>query len=111
MTILTFRDFTFRATHHIPSKHGAASLPHWHTYTIRMWFLDAPDQDTLSQQVETHLKHLHGNALNSHVEGDTSDENLAAWFHKKAQMFGRCMRVRVTNDGQRGAEIMEHVNA
>jgi 6-pyruvoyl-tetrahydropterin synthase len=100
----TFRDFTFRAMHHIPSKHGAAALPHSHTYTVRFAFSGRPDQDQLSNALQSRYKHLHGHSLNTFLSGATSDEDLAEWFLDDVQAIAPCVRVTVTNDFQRGAE-------
>lgn len=110
MTTLTFRDFTFRAHHCLLNKHGAAAHPHWHTYTARFWFEDAPDQDYLSQMIEKRFVRLHGAALNLIVEPESSDEALAQWFIEQLSQSVdgidvNCVKVRVTNDGQRGAEV------
>ena len=103
----TFRDFTFRALHHIPSKHGAAALPHSHTYTVRFVFSGRPDQDQLSDALQARYKQLHGSSLNALVSGATSDEDLAEWFLADVQAVAPCIRVTVTNDFQRGAEASQ----
>jgi hypothetical protein len=103
MTV-TFRDFVFRCQHHMPSKSGAASLPHWHTYTVRFWFSGAPDQDWLSCELQKRYSKLHGSSLNSTLEGRSSDEDLAEWFFSDIQELAPCIKVTVTNDYQRGAE-------
>jgi hypothetical protein len=105
MKITTFRDFTWCSHHHIASKHGAAAHPHWHTYTARFWFKAEPDQDALAGQLEKVFGKLHGAALNAHVNPISTDEAVAAWLLNQAQQIGDCIRVCVTNDGQRGAEI------
>lgn len=50
---------------------------------------------------------LHGSALNAHVRPESTDEAVAAWLYSEAQQIAKCVRVRVTNDGQRGAEVEE----
>lgn len=105
--ITTFRDFTFRGQHHIPSKYGAAALPHWHTYTVRFVFTGKPDQDHLSNAIQTRYKHLHGISLNTLFAGATTDEDLAEWFLADVQAIAPCIRVAVTNDFQRGAEAAQ----
>ena len=105
LATLTFRDFTWRSHHHIASKHGAAARPHWHTYTARFWFSNSPDQDELSRMMEKTFGKLHGAALNAHVQPISTDEQLAAWLHFEAQQIAKCVRVRVANDWQRGAEV------
>ena len=105
MRTLTFKDFTWRSIHHIPTKFGAAATPHWHTYRARLFFEDAPDQDMLSRQIENHFVGLHGCALNAYVTPDTSDESVAAWLLQEAQKIGKCVKVVLENDYQRGAEI------
>ena len=102
---LTFRDFTFRAQHHVVSKWGAAALPHWHTYVVRMYFKAEPDQDQLVKDLERQFAHLHGASLNTVIEGETTDERVAEWFLKQTQERG-CVRVVLTNDYQRGAEVI-----
>lgn len=73
---------------------------------MRLWLTNRPDQDYLSEAIENQFVGLHGADLNE-ILPDSSDEGLAAWFLN--QMFGdintQCVRVTVTNDGQRGAEI------
>lgn len=103
MTV-TFRDFVFRCQHHMPSKSGAASLPHWHTYTVRFWVTGEPDQDWLSSEIQKRYGKFHGSSLNTILEGKSSDEDLAEWFLADAQSFALCHKVTVTNDYQRGAE-------
>lgn len=103
MTVLTFRDFIFRAQHHIAAKFGAAAIPHWHTYRVRFFFDESPDQDALSLALSQRYQHLHGIALNSLI-ADTSDEGLAAWFLEDAQAIAPCTKIIVENDYQRGAE-------
>lgn len=106
MSLLTFRDFSFRANHHLVRKHAAAGLPHWHSYVVRLWFTGQPDQDTLLEQIERRYQRLHGCALNAVLHPkESGDEELAAWFLADAAALGQCVRVTVTNDGQRGAEV------
>jgi hypothetical protein len=88
----------------MPSKFGAASLPHWHTYTVRFWFSGAPDQDWLSGELQKRYSKFHGSSLNGILGGKSSDEDLAEWFLSDIQTVAPCSRVRVTNDYQRGAE-------
>ena len=104
---LTFRDFTFRAQHHLPSKFGYAASPHWHTYTVRFWFKDDPDQDWLSGELQTRYAKFHGSSLNNVIEGESSDEALAKWFLNDIQSVKPCWKVCVTNDFQRGAEVYQ----
>lgn len=101
---LTFRDFTFRAAHFIPSKFGAAALPHWHTYRVRFFFAGDLDQDNLSEQMARRYAKLHGSSLNALLL-DSSDEGLAEWLLNDAQSLGDCRRVSVENDFQRGSEV------
>lgn len=89
------------------SKSGAASLPHWHTYTIRFWFTGQPDQDWLSNEIQKRYSKFHGSNLNTILEGKSSDEDLAEWFLCDAQSFALCHKVTVTNDYQRGAEASQ----
>jgi hypothetical protein len=103
-TVLTFYDFTFRAQHALGGRSAAAGHLHWHTYTVRLWFTGAPDQDQLSGKVETFYRDLHGADLGGHLE-DSSDEGLALQFLNTWATMG-CVRVRVTNDGRRGAEAI-----
>lgn len=103
MTI-TFRDFVFRCQHHMTNKSGSASLPHWHTYTVRFWFQGAPDQDWLTSELQKRYAIFHGSNLNGILDGRSSDEDLAEWFLSDVQSLASCERVRVTNDYQRGAE-------
>lgn len=107
MTTLTFRDFTFRAQHNMPSKHGAAAHPHWHTYLVRFWFTGSPDQDQLSAGIERRFVELHGCSLNKHLQPDNSDEALAVWMMEQVSGYCNfdCVKVTVINDGQRGAEV------
>jgi len=84
-------------------RFGAAACPHWHTYTVRLWFSGAPDQDGLSDSLAVRFKHLHGCLLNSIVHPESTDEALAEWFLANLAE-NKCVRVTVTNDGQRGAE-------
>ena len=100
---LTFKDFVFRASHHLPMRFGAASHPHWHTYSVRLWFSGSPDQDALSESLQARFKHLHGCYLNSLTLPESTDEALAEWFLNDLAAE-KCVRVTVTNDGQRGAE-------
>lgn len=102
---LTFRDFAWRSHHHIPSKFGAAALVHWHSYRARLWFSDKLDQDHLARQLEEVFGVLHGCALNSLVGVESTDEAVAEWLLMKAQDIGKCVRVTLENDGQRGAEV------
>ena len=53
--------------------------------------------------MEEIFHHLHGTALHTFIP-DSSDEGLAKYFLKQGTAFGRCVRVRVMNDGTRGAE-------
>lgn len=89
----------------MPSKHGAASHPHWHSYRARLWFSGPVDQDWLVAQLERTFSLLHGAALNAIVQSDSSDETVAAWLLNEAQKVGKCVRVSLENDGQRGAEV------
>jgi 6-pyruvoyl-tetrahydropterin synthase len=105
MKLETFYDFRFRAKHSLPGapeRSISASYSHWHSYTVRLWFSDARDQDQLSEEIETGFRHLHGSDLTKEVE-DSTDEGLAAWFLGKTG----CLRVRVTNDERRGAEATQ----
>jgi hypothetical protein len=99
MKIETFYDFQFRARHALPGRSETAAHPHWHSYCVRLWFLSAPDQDALSEKIEEHYKGLHGSDL-----GDQSTDEYLAWQFLKTWMSQGCVRVRVTNDGRRGAE-------
>lgn len=101
MKIETFYDFTFRARHSLPRSEAAAH-EHWHTYTVRLWLTAGSDQDWLSKDIEEGNKELHGANLNA-LLSDSSDEGLAEAFLKRFLGIG-CVRVRVTNDGRRGAE-------
>jgi hypothetical protein len=103
VTVLTFRDFIFRAQHHIAAKFGAAAIPHWHTYRVRFFFSESLDQDALSLALAHRYQRMHGVALNSLI-ADTSDEGLAAWFLEDAQGIAPCAKIIVQNDYQRGAE-------
>jgi hypothetical protein len=106
MKTTTFRDFSWRSIHHIPSKHGAASHPHWHSYRARFWFVGVFDQDNLVKELERVFGHLHGAALNGIVKPDSLDETVAAWLLNEATAkIGPCVRVMLENDGQRGAEV------
>lgn len=105
MSTLTFRDFTFCAQHHLANKFGAAASPHWHTYKVRFFFINAPDQDQLSKQLAHRYAGLHGSSLNSTIPNESSDEGLAAWFINDVQTVAKCVRVIVENDFQRGAEV------
>lgn len=102
---LTFRDFTWRSQHFLASKSGAAAHPHWHTYTARFWFAETPDQDALAGAMDEVFGKLHGCALDKVVTPESTDEAVAAWLLEQAQKLGRCVRVMLTNDGQRGAEV------
>jgi len=102
--ISTFQDFVFKSQHHIASKVGAATLPHWHTYAIRFWFTDSPDQDWLSNSLQQRYIQFHGSNMNAILQGRSSDEDLAQWFLNDVQSIGKCQKVTVTNDFQRGAE-------
>jgi hypothetical protein len=88
----------------MPLKQGAAGLPHWHTYVIRFWFQNSPDQDKLSHDLQKRYAHLHGSNLNAVLEGKSSDEELAEWFLSDVQAIAVCCKVTVINDFQRGAE-------
>lgn len=101
--VLTFRDFHFRANHCLSGKSHATAHPHWHAYVVRFWFTNAPDQDVLVARMEETFHHLHGSALHTFM-ADSSDEGSAKYFLKQGALFGRCVRVRVKNDGTRGAE-------
>lgn len=105
MNVLTFRDFSWRSSHHMPSKHGAAAHPHWHSYRARFWFDAVIDQDELPAALECVFGRLHGCALNAIVQPDSSDEAVAEWLMAEAQTIARCVRVTLENDGQRGAEV------
>ena len=105
MTVHTFRDFTFRAQHHIPSKFGVAAMPHWHTYCVRFFFAGSPDQDKLSRQLEQRYAQMHGASLNSVLTKESTDEDLAKWFLDDVQAIAKCVRVVVENDFQRGSEV------
>ena len=105
MKTLTFKDFTWRSIHHIPSKFGAAANPHWHTYRARLYFEGAPDQDMLSKEIERLFVGLHGAAINAYIQPDTSDESVAIWMMTEAQKIGKCVKVVLENDYQRGAEV------
>jgi len=98
-TLLTFYDFTFRAQHSLEGRSEAAAHPHWHTYTVRLWFDDAPDQDELSRRIEKRFNLLHGSSL-PEIISDSTDEGIALYFLGCTD----CTKVRVTNDGRRGAE-------
>jgi len=91
----------------MPSKHGAAAHPHWHSYRARFWFSGPVDQDWLVKQLEQVFAPLHGAALNAIVTTpDSSDETVAAWLMGEAKRrIGDCVRVSLENDGQRGAEV------
>jgi hypothetical protein len=104
---LTFRDFCWRSRHFIAGKHGAASLPHWHSYRARFWFAGSVDQDWLVKELERTFAALHGAALNAIVQPDSSDETVAAWLMGEAtRKIAPCVRVMLENDGQRGAEVV-----
>lgn len=103
MKTLTFYDFQFRAKHALAGRNEAAAHPHWHSYVVRLWFNNAPDQDALSESIEAHYAPLHGSDLRNEMSGDSTDEYLAQQFLKTWEPKG-CVRVRVTNDGRRGAE-------
>lgn len=103
MSALTFYDFTFRAQHSLKGRAETAAHPHWHTYTVRFWFSNAPDQDALSAKIETWYAEIHGCDLAETMEGESTDEYLAEQFLKTWEGQG-CVRVLVTNDGRRGAE-------
>jgi hypothetical protein len=96
----TFRDFAFRARHHVNGMSPAASTEHWHSYNVRFYFTEPVDQDQLIGTIEKKFAHLHGSNLNYEIGGVTTDERLAEWFLNRS---GAC-RVILTNDGQRGAE-------
>lgn len=99
----TFYDFRFRARHSMDGKSESAAHSHWHSYTVRLWFTGSPDQDRLSQEIESRSLHLHGADLNTRF-ADTSDEGIAEEFLKEWGGMG-CFGVRVTNDERRGAEV------
>lgn len=103
MHIQTFYDFVFRAKHSLAGRSKAASHPHWHTYTVRLWFIGRPDQDELSEKIEGRFKFLHGRDLNFKF-ADSTDEGIALYFIRKCRDL-ECVRVTVTNDGRRGAEV------
>lgn len=103
MKIETFYDFTFRAKHALKGRAESAAHLHWHTYTVRFVFRDKPDQDDLSQKIETWYQEIHGCDLAEAMEGESTDEYLAEQFLKTWEGQG-CIRVTVTNDGRRGAE-------
>lgn len=100
LNILTYRHFCFNASHWMDEKEGAARHPHWHSYRVTIWFRNAPDQDALIEEMEKKFNSLHGCSLNSTMR-DSSDEGLVKWFMDKCP---HAVRVRVENDGQRGAE-------
>jgi hypothetical protein len=97
--ILTFYTFVFRANHWLAGRSQAASHTHWHTYAVKLWFDDQPDQDDLSRTLESKFSPLHGSNLPA-IIADTTDEGIALWFLKETG----CAKVVVTNDGRRGAE-------
>ncbi len=99
----TFRDFTFRASHSLRMKFGAASHPHSHTYAIRFYVEGVPDQDALDEEIRRRYSHFHNCGLNALILPESTDEALAEWFLKDMAEH-KCVRVTVTNDGQRGAE-------
>ncbi len=99
MKVETFYDFRFRARHALGGRSEAAAHPHWHSYTVRLWFSNQPDQDGLSEEIEYQHQHIHGIDLPS----ESTDEWLAKDFLEKWETKG-CFRVRVTNDERRGAE-------
>lgn len=101
-TVLTFRDFPFRAQHALEGHSASAAHPHWHTYVVRFWFAKPHDQDWLAEWLEREFARYHGANLN--LYGDSSDEAIAVRFLEMTSDLG-CVRVRVTNDGQRGAEV------
>jgi 6-pyruvoyl-tetrahydropterin synthase len=103
MKVLTFYDFAFRARHTLKGRAEAAAHPHWHSYIVRLWFTCAPDQDKLSEQIEAFYQGIHGCDLGDHMKAESTDERLAEEFLKTWTPRG-CVRVRVTNDGRRGAE-------
>lgn len=108
MKILTFYDFTYRSRHALKGRSKTAAHPHWHTYTVRLWFTGKPDQDQLSETIEDRFALLHGADI-GHVVKDTTDEGLAEWFLRKASDLD-CIKVLVTNDGRRGAEAQFEEN-
>lgn len=97
--VLTFYDFVFRAEHCLGGRSAAAAHPHWHTYTVRLWFDGQPDQDELSRTLESRFSTLHGADL-PEIIADSTDEGVAVWFLRETG----CAKVLVTNDGRRGAE-------
>jgi 6-pyruvoyl-tetrahydropterin synthase len=103
-TSLTFYDFTFRAKHALKGRAETAAHPHWHTYVVRFWFNGAPDQDGLSEQIEAFYQGIHGSDLNDEMEAESTDEGLAEAMLKTWAPRG-CVRVTLTNDGRRGAEV------
>ncbi len=104
MKTLTFYDFQFRAYHAVKGRSAAAAAPHWHSYVVRLWFNNSPDQDELSEKIERNHCDLHACHLEEKMKAESTDENLAHLF--LTQWVGRgCVRVRVTNDGRRGAEV------
>lgn len=102
MTVSTFYDLSFRARHALENHSEAAAHPHWHSYTVRLWFSNKPDQDNLSLILESRFMGLHGSDLGRHLK-DSTDENLAMMFLRELSGMG-CVRVCVTNDSRRGAE-------
>jgi 6-pyruvoyl-tetrahydropterin synthase len=99
----TFRDFHFRARHHVDGKSPAAKLTHWHSYVVRFYFANSPDQDELVKKLEIQFSYLHGADLNEKIGSDTTDEALAEWFLTQTD----ACKVIVTNDSQRGAEAVK----
>lgn len=101
--LLTFRDFTFRARHALPGRSEAAAHSHWHTYTVRFWFRGQPDQDELSAKIGDQFHELHNADLTKFMK-ESTDEALATFFLHAIQSTKKCVKVTLTNDGQRGAE-------
>ena len=104
MATTTFRDFAFEAEHHMKTaSNPSAHETHSHSYVARFWFRNV-DQDVIAAQLWELFKDLHGCNLNTKLPDiDTSDESLARYLFGKANHL-RCFKVRVTNDGKRGAE-------
>ena len=101
MTIETFYDFHFRAFHSVKGLSEAATSVHWHSYRVRFWFSESPDQDKLSKELETKYLCLHGANLNKFCAVST-DEKLAEKF-LKTWASRKCIKVEVRNDGRKGA--------
>jgi hypothetical protein len=99
---LTFYDFAFRARHALKGRAETAAHPHWHSYVVRFWFDNAPDQDALSEIIEPSLRHVHACDL-AILTPESTDEGLARYFLALMVAHG-CVRVLVTNDSRRGAE-------